>query len=331
MKMDSRIIIAAAGIAVVLAVVFVLLQKAPEEPGPIGGERDEHGCLVGAGYSWDEDLGACVRTWEIDQAQREGAKIAVDALGRQDGLTITHVEVLKCPGCYEVCFDIYGRPKTVSIDGGQVVDVTDEAWQPGLAEGAAPPIMHYYGLSVFNCEAGSYQAEPGGPVETLTGEVTPCQVSRKSPYLDCLCVDDSMLWDSKKDECVSRSSQLYNAEKQAEAQTITVEGYSDGEMVGETDFEKFHLVDVTGAQYVCCNVCCNEESEYYSDAKQCFWYREGGEEPPCRLTPDPGSCKAYMPRYYYNWSTNSCEEFIWGGCGGVVPFETLEECQGACE
>ncbi|MBA4146415.1 MAG: proteinase inhibitor I4 serpin, partial [Cytophaga sp.] len=26
-----------------------------------------------------------------------------------------------------------------------------------------------------------------------------------------------------------------------------------------------------------------------------------------------------------------CKEFIWGGCGGVVPFETLEECKGGCQ
>lgn len=47
----------------------------------------------------------------------------------------------------------------------------------------------------------------------------------------------------------------------------------------------------------------------------------------CSLEPDAGLCKAYMPRYYYDSEEKKCKEFIWGGCGGTVPFETLEECQ----
>lgn len=50
----------------------------------------------------------------------------------------------------------------------------------------------------------------------------------------------------------------------------------------------------------------------------------------CRLEPDPGFCLAYFPKYYFNRETRQCEQFIWGGCGGVVPFDTLEECE-ACE
>lgn len=32
-------------------------------PGPIGGQTDDHGCLVGAGYSWCDTLNECVRLW----------------------------------------------------------------------------------------------------------------------------------------------------------------------------------------------------------------------------------------------------------------------------
>jgi hypothetical protein len=49
----------------------------------------------------------------------------------------------------------------------------------------------------------------------------------------------------------------------------------------------------------------------------------------CHLEPDPGICLAYFPKYYFSQETGQCEQFIWGGCGGVVPFDTLEECQ-AC-
>jgi len=43
----------------------------------IGGQRDEYGCLGPAGYSWDEDIGACTRNWELDENQKIAAKTAV--------------------------------------------------------------------------------------------------------------------------------------------------------------------------------------------------------------------------------------------------------------
>jgi hypothetical protein len=47
----------------------------------------------------------------------------------------------------------------------------------------------------------------------------------------------------------------------------------------------------------------------------------------CLLKPDAGNCFAYMPKYYYDQKEKRCKEFIYGGCGGVVPFNTLEECK----
>ena len=47
----------------------------------------------------------------------------------------------------------------------------------------------------------------------------------------------------------------------------------------------------------------------------------------CLLSPDPGRCRAAFTRYYYSPKTKKCESFIWGGCDGVVPFETLEDCK----
>lgn len=50
----------------------------------------------------------------------------------------------------------------------------------------------------------------------------------------------------------------------------------------------------------------------------------------CRLAPETGPCFAAMPRYYYDREEKRCKEFTWGGCNGVVPFETLEACK-ECE
>lgn len=50
----------------------------------------------------------------------------------------------------------------------------------------------------------------------------------------------------------------------------------------------------------------------------------------CNLEPDPGLCEAYIPKYFYDNNDKTCKEFIWGGCGGVVPFDTMEECEEQC-
>ncbi len=51
----------------------------------------------------------------------------------------------------------------------------------------------------------------------------------------------------------------------------------------------------------------------------------------CSLKPDPGPCKALFERYYYDPVSKTCKAFFWGGCGGVVPFETEEECKKCLE
>lgn len=50
----------------------------------------------------------------------------------------------------------------------------------------------------------------------------------------------------------------------------------------------------------------------------------------CSLEPDAGNCEAAIPIYYFDSSDEKCKEFLWGGCDGVVPFETLAECE-LCE
>jgi hypothetical protein len=56
----------------------------------------------------------------------------------------------------------------------------------------------------------------------------------------------------------------------------------------------------------------------FSDDKRCF------------LQPDRGPCKGLFWKYYFNPKTKRCEEFAWGGCDGVVPFETQKECENLC-
>jgi hypothetical protein len=50
----------------------------------------------------------------------------------------------------------------------------------------------------------------------------------------------------------------------------------------------------------------------------------------CDLKPEGGPCKALFWKYYFNKKTTTCQEFVHGGCDGVVPFETREECEKSC-
>jgi hypothetical protein len=50
------------------------------QPEVLGGDRDTHGCIPSAGYSWCESTKTCVRPWELaDTAKIENSEAAVKA------------------------------------------------------------------------------------------------------------------------------------------------------------------------------------------------------------------------------------------------------------
>lgn len=54
----------------------------------------------------------------------------------------------------------------------------------------------------------------------------------------------------------------------------------------------------------------------------------------CTLEPNSGKCLGAFSKYYFDKTEKKCKVFTWGGCDGdgVVPFETLEECESCgCE
>ena len=52
----------------------------------------------------------------------------------------------------------------------------------------------------------------------------------------------------------------------------------------------------------------------------------------CYLPAVAGTCKAYMPKWYYNCATRACEKFIYGGCGGNRNrFDTELACRRRCK
>jgi len=50
----------------------------------------------------------------------------------------------------------------------------------------------------------------------------------------------------------------------------------------------------------------------------------------CIQKPNPGKCRAAITKYYFDIENKKCKSFVWGGCGGVVPFDSMGECQSSC-
>jgi hypothetical protein len=51
----------------------------------------------------------------------------------------------------------------------------------------------------------------------------------------------------------------------------------------------------------------------------------------CLAKPDPGPCRAAKPAFYYDYPSDSCRQFLWGGCQGSVPFQSLDACLRMCK
>ncbi|XP_037294252.1 papilin-like isoform X4 [Manduca sexta] len=51
----------------------------------------------------------------------------------------------------------------------------------------------------------------------------------------------------------------------------------------------------------------------------------------CRYDLDPGPCRTYEAKYFFDKASRSCREFAYGGChGGPNRFSTIDECQEVC-
>lgn len=63
--MSKKIIISAMSVLVVFGVAGFVIYENNHIPGNIvGGDRDEHGCISSAGYSWCAPKNKCLRIWE---------------------------------------------------------------------------------------------------------------------------------------------------------------------------------------------------------------------------------------------------------------------------
>lgn len=100
------------------AYLFFSEEKVPV----IGGDRDERGCLIAAGYGFDEEVGACIRSFELDQEARQVARQAVEHVGESFALTVVSFESYEDTDSYEITLErgVEREQVTVYVRDGRV-------------------------------------------------------------------------------------------------------------------------------------------------------------------------------------------------------------------
>jgi hypothetical protein len=75
--------------AIVLLLMLTIVGCAREQV--VGGDKDEHGCISSAGYSWCEGLQKCLRTWE--ESCSETRHVCTEEESRQTACTMDYTPV----------------------------------------------------------------------------------------------------------------------------------------------------------------------------------------------------------------------------------------------
>ncbi len=86
-------------LTIALTFVFVFACQRISDETLVGNDKDNYGCLTSAGYSWNEEIGACLREWELDESQKKAAQIAVAPFSYRP-INVEKVETLRCLGCF---------------------------------------------------------------------------------------------------------------------------------------------------------------------------------------------------------------------------------------
>jgi hypothetical protein len=133
----------------IIGALFIVTILAGCTPRPIGGQTDQYGCLSGAGYSWNESVGGCIREWELNQSQRIAAKAALMPISARP-VTIARVDQV-CPTCFKVY--IGNSPDPINVQDGQVVQCsTCPQFSPPGPNYCSNGIIKSGGVDVCGCQ-----------------------------------------------------------------------------------------------------------------------------------------------------------------------------------
>ena len=102
MIINNRNIFIAVIVLLVVGVLIYFWSGKEENRQIIGGDRDQYGCLTAAGYSFDTEVEACIRTFEMTPDIKKAAKIAVAFSGAEKGLTVESFNSYEEMGAYDI-------------------------------------------------------------------------------------------------------------------------------------------------------------------------------------------------------------------------------------
>lgn len=75
----------------VATIIICIIMFAPSGDNVVGDDVDDHGCLITAGYLYNDYVGACIRHFELNETQMLITKKLIDSLGIKGNATILSV------------------------------------------------------------------------------------------------------------------------------------------------------------------------------------------------------------------------------------------------
>lgn len=112
------------------------------------------------------------------------------------------------------------------------------------------------------------------------------------------------------------------------------EQYNEAAVILQLVFSlKLQVYFINFLQFYCCLGMCVDFFFFLSSSTPVHHLPLFAEKPNfCFHEKDPGICRGYFSRYFYNKETKICEVFKYGGClGNQNNFKNLEECQTTCQ
>ncbi len=114
--------------SIVLVVATLLLSgciqpEPPPTPAPIGGDRDEHGCIPSAGYTWCEPKQKCLRPWE--EECEDIKEKTTEELAEGFCTTENVAEIFACDEYIRIVSTLIGRGSTYhTVENGVLGEAT---------------------------------------------------------------------------------------------------------------------------------------------------------------------------------------------------------------
>lgn len=114
--MRKQIIIALIIVIAILGILGFVVYKNNIAPSTIvGSDRDEHGCLIAAGYAFDDGVGACIRALEFTADIKRAAQMAVEKIGRSYALTVVSFNSYEEIGSYDITLERGLEHKKITV------------------------------------------------------------------------------------------------------------------------------------------------------------------------------------------------------------------------